>query len=65
VKSGNRYIIGRDSNVVRVDFGRHPDPPTPKFPGTAALRRSALHSLSLNAKALTAKKGRQWTEANP
>jgi len=32
------YVIGRDSNVLRVDFGREPDPPAPKFPGAAGLR---------------------------
>lgn len=35
-----RYIIARDRNVVRVRFDRRdPDPPAPKFPGAAALRR--------------------------
>ena len=33
-----RFIIARDCNVVRVDFRREPDPPSPKFPGAAALR---------------------------
>jgi hypothetical protein len=33
-----RYVIRRESNVVRVDFGREPDPPTPKFPGANGLR---------------------------
>jgi hypothetical protein len=27
------HIIGRESNVVRVDFGRESDPPAPQFPG--------------------------------
>jgi hypothetical protein len=31
------YVIERESNVVRVDFGREPDPPAPKFPGAGAL----------------------------
>ena len=35
----NPYIIARERNVVRVDFGREPDPPDPKFPGAAALRK--------------------------
>ena len=34
------YIIARDNNVVRVDFGGEPDPPTPIFPGAAAMRES-------------------------
>jgi hypothetical protein len=28
-----RYVIARESNVVRVDFARRPDPPAPRFPG--------------------------------
>jgi hypothetical protein len=38
-KSG-RFVIGRESNVLRVDFSRGPDPPTPKFPGAAGLRET-------------------------
>jgi hypothetical protein len=34
----DRYVIGRDGNVVRVDFGRHTEPPPPLFPGSGALR---------------------------
>jgi hypothetical protein len=34
----DRYVIARESNVVRVDFGREPDPPGPYFPGAGALR---------------------------
>ena len=37
---GNRYVIARERNVVRVDFRSEPDPPAPKFPGAAALRNS-------------------------
>jgi hypothetical protein len=33
-----RFVIGRESNVVRVDFRRKPDPPAPLFPGAGALR---------------------------
>jgi hypothetical protein len=33
-----RYVMARESNVVRVDFARRPDPPTPRFPGAGALR---------------------------
>lgn len=36
----NRYIVARDRNVVRVNFGRRdPDPPAPTFPGAGALRQ--------------------------
>jgi hypothetical protein len=32
------HIVGRENNVVRVDFGREADPPAPKFPGANGLR---------------------------
>jgi hypothetical protein len=38
---GSRFIVGRDSNIVRVDFTREPDPPAPRFPGAAGLRMAA------------------------
>lgn len=31
-------VVGRDNNVVVVDFTRKPDPPAPRFPGANALR---------------------------
>ena len=37
----DRYVIGRDQNVVRVNFARDPEPPTPPFPGAGALRLGA------------------------
>jgi hypothetical protein len=37
----DRYVIGREQNVVRVNFARDPEPPTPPFPGAGALRLSA------------------------
>ena len=39
----NNRVVGREHNVVRVDFRRDPDPPAPKFPGSGALR--AEHTL--------------------
>jgi hypothetical protein len=44
VSSADRYVIGRDHNVVLVDFGRRPDPPAPRFPGAAALRTQTMES---------------------
>jgi len=33
-------VIGRENNVVRVDFTRKPEPlPAPRFPGAGALRQ--------------------------
>jgi hypothetical protein len=39
------HIIGRENNVVRVDFGREADPPAPKFPG-ASLDRVGNHGFA-------------------
>jgi hypothetical protein len=36
----DRHVISRESNVVRVDFSREPDPPAPCFPGANGLRLS-------------------------
>ena len=36
----DRHVIARESNVVRVDFKRDPDPPAPHFPGAIGLRLS-------------------------
>ncbi len=36
----DRRVIARESNVVRVDFSREPDPPAPCFPGANGLRLS-------------------------
>lgn len=36
-KRGHR-LLGRDGNVLRVDFSRKPEPPSPTFPGAGALR---------------------------
>ena len=43
-KSG-RFVIGRENNVLRVDFSRDPDPPAPKFPGAGGLRESIDESI--------------------
>jgi hypothetical protein len=32
------YVVERESNIVRVDFRREPDPPAPKFPGAGTMR---------------------------
>ena len=31
----NRFVIGRENNVVRVDFSRDLDPPALEFPGAS------------------------------
>jgi hypothetical protein len=40
-------IIGRQRNVVRVDFRRQPEPPGPTFPGAAALRKAVHRRLDV------------------
>jgi hypothetical protein len=37
----SRYIIGREDNVVVVDF-RRTNPPAPHFPGAGALRATIV-----------------------
>ncbi len=37
-RATNRFVIGRENNVVRVDFSCDPDPPAPRFPGASGLR---------------------------
>ena len=39
-RARSAYLVERDSNIVRVDFGREPDPPAPKFPGAGALHEA-------------------------
>jgi hypothetical protein len=36
------FVVERDGNIVRVDFGRDPDPPAPKFPGAGALHEAPM-----------------------
>ena len=43
--STNTYIIGRNDNVLLVDFTRGPEPPAPRFPGANALREEATEEV--------------------
>ena len=52
-QSPYRYVIERQSNVLRVDFNREPDPPGPSFSGAGALRDAEL-DIQLDAVALAA-----------
>ena len=48
---GKPFIIARQRNVVRVDFRREPEPPSPRFPGAAALREfvpRSVNALAIN-----------------
>jgi hypothetical protein len=45
----DRYVIARESNVVRVNFRLEPDPPAPRFPGAGALRPQDRFSESVDA----------------
>jgi hypothetical protein len=46
----NRFVIGRENNVVQVDFSRDPDPPAPRFPGASGLREIGDESISATMK---------------
>lgn len=63
MKTKDRFVIGQERNVVRVDFRRPSDPPTPKFPGAAALHGTTRSAQPLNAYSMTARKGGQLLEA--
>jgi len=41
VLSNKIRVIGRENNVVIVDFSREPDPPAPRFPEANALRKAS------------------------
>jgi hypothetical protein len=41
-----RFVISREDNVVRVDFGPDRDPPAPRFPGASGLREAEYESES-------------------
>jgi hypothetical protein len=42
-------VIGRDRNVVLVDFGRQPEPPAPRFPGAVGRRAICDEAIDLVA----------------
>jgi hypothetical protein len=54
----DRYVVGRDDNVIHVDFGQEPDPPAPRFPGAASSRVATVLSDTGDAFAL------QWAAPN-
>jgi hypothetical protein len=47
MRRSNACIIGRNDNVLVVDFSRGPDPPAPRFPGANALRENAAEEVPL------------------
>ena len=47
----DRYVIGREHNIVLVDFTRTAEPPTPPFPGAGAMRVCASLASRVNATA--------------
>jgi hypothetical protein len=46
-RTSGRFVISRESNVLRVGFSRDPDPPAPKFPGAAGLRETIDESTKM------------------
>jgi hypothetical protein len=65
----HRFVLGRDDNVVRVDFSRDPDPPAPRFPGAGALRDFGCDiagaAESIAAGAWCAPVAKSWKHAKP
>lgn len=53
----NTCIIGRDDNVVLVDFTRKPDPPAPRFPGANAVRAFGSEDIEMEWRAVTRPSG--------
>jgi hypothetical protein len=45
-------VIGRDSNVVLVDFSHKPEPPAPRFPGAVGLRATHHEDTDLDLRSL-------------
>jgi hypothetical protein len=45
MRCSNACVIGRNDNVLVVDFTRGPDPPAPRFPGANALRENAAEEV--------------------
>jgi hypothetical protein len=41
----NSRVIGREHNIVRVDFRHEPDPPAPKFPGAGAVKSAPFEDV--------------------
>lgn len=44
-----RFVIGREDNVLRMDFSRDTDPPVPRFPGACGLREIVAEFTSATA----------------
>jgi hypothetical protein len=64
-RESNRFVIGRENNVVRVDFSREPDPPAPKFPGAGALRDISGAELSVSAAAASKAASSNFPDIDP
>lgn len=46
-------IIGREDNILVVDFTRRPEPPVPRFPGGNALRQNYAEEAELRLASCT------------
>jgi hypothetical protein len=42
----NERVIGREGNIVLVDFSREPHPPAPRFPGANGRREPSCEETS-------------------
>jgi hypothetical protein len=44
------WVIARETNIVRVDFSRSPEPPNPRFPGASGVRELRQNIFELQLK---------------
>ena len=44
----NNRVIGREGNIVLVDFSQKPHPPAPRFPGANGLREQSCEEISFD-----------------
>ena len=45
----NNRVIGREGNLVLVDFSQKPHPPAPRFPGANGLREPSCEEISFDS----------------
>jgi hypothetical protein len=43
-------IIGRNGNIIVVDFSREPNPPAPGFPGASGLREPSQNEFRISSR---------------
>ncbi len=56
-------VLGREGNIVLVDFGRKPHPPAPRFPGASGLRERSDRDFDLNFESFAPSRARCGAQA--